>query len=110
MHCDSMEIVKLKFHGFDWDNGNLSKLKKHRIEVEMVESCFFRDVLLYQDEIHSKGEDRFIAIGINLSNRELFIAFTFRNYRNKKLIRVISARFMHLKEKSKYEKLKEKIK
>jgi hypothetical protein len=82
--------------GFDWDGGNTDKnWFKHKVTLSECEQIFFNHPLVIQDDIiHSKAEQRFYALGQTDSKRFLFIAFTVRN----NLIRVISARDMSRKE------------
>jgi uncharacterized protein len=54
--------------------------------------------------MHSKSEERFKAIGKDDDGRGIFVVFTMRTRRGKRLIRPISARYMHKKEMSHYEK------
>ena len=55
------------------------------------------------DPDHSIQEDRFIAVGWNAAGRPLFVAFTFRVAGDQRLIRPVSARYMHKKEIAGYE-------
>ena len=86
--------------GFDWNEGNTDKnWLKHKVSPSECEQIFFNNPLLIQDDIiHSKTEERFYALGQTDLKRFLFIAFTIRN----NLIRVISARDMSRKERSVY--------
>jgi uncharacterized protein len=52
----------------------------------------------YQDPLHSSSEERFMAIGKSEDGRGIFVVFTFRTRRGERLIRPISARYMHKKE------------
>ena len=52
---------------------------------------------------HSSAEDRFIAVGRTASGRPLFVAFTLRSKEHRRLIRPITARYMHAKEITAYE-------
>jgi len=97
-----MEHVILKdCLGFSWDTNNQTKsLDKHGVFWWECEQVFFNDpLLLYEDVKHSKVEPRHYALGKTDSGRRVFIAFTIRN----QLIRVISARDMHKKERKIYE-------
>ena len=58
-------------------------------------------LLLLEDIMHSQSELRFHALGKTDEGRLLHITFTLRN--NGKTIRVISARDMHIKERTIYE-------
>jgi len=68
--------------GFDWDDGNAP-------------------LLLLEDDAHSVRERRLHALGKTDDARLLHISFTLRGAGA--LIRVISARDLHRKEKSVYE-------
>lgn len=90
--------------GFDWDDGNARKSEaKHGVSQAEAESIFFRQPLLVvQDVKHSANEPRFHALGRTMHDRLLHITFTLRA--NGTLIRVISARDMHRRERQFYEK------
>lgn len=90
--------------GFDWDAGNERKSKKkHTVGQSEAEQVFFNQPLLVlADQKHSQNEERYHALGINNDGRLLHITFTLRSANA--LIRVISARDMHRKERSFYEK------
>jgi uncharacterized DUF497 family protein len=95
----------MKYSGFNWDKGNIEKCKKHGLSIKKIESFFYKNNLYISPDIkHSRDEKRFVAIGEINKKRYAFVVFTFRNIKNKKLIRPISARYMHEKEKIKYEK------
>ena len=71
---------------------------KHGISRETVEAFFGRDVRVAPDPKHSRTEDRFLALGRSPGERPMIVAFTVRAARGLKLIRPISARFMHARE------------
>ena len=87
--------------GFDWDEENIDKnWLKHKVSPTECEQILFNHPLVIQDDIiHSKSEQRFYALGKTDLKRTLFIAFTVRN----DLIRVISARDMSQKEREVYD-------
>lgn len=89
--------------GFDWDNGNKRKnVEKHSVSQFEAEEVFFNQPLLVLvDAKHSNNEERYHALGKTNDTRLLHITFTLRA--EKKLIRVISARDMHRKERTIYE-------
>jgi uncharacterized DUF497 family protein len=89
--------------GFDWDDGNSRKCAdKHDVSQAEAEGVFFNDPLIVvEDSKHNETEPRFNALGRTAQNRLLHITFTLRQ--NGTLIRVISARDMHRKEKKVYE-------
>jgi len=89
--------------GFDWDAGNLQKCLKHGVTVADIESVFAGQVMVSPDPAHSAFEDRFKAIGKTANGRYVFLIFTLRGHSSERLIRPISARFMHQKEIAHYE-------
>ena len=92
-----------RIEGFDWDDGNARKNSdKHGVVQAEAEQVFFNDPLLViQDALHSKQEVRMHALGQTDAGRLLHITFTLRG--DARLIRVISARAMHRKERDYYE-------
>jgi uncharacterized DUF497 family protein len=92
-----------KVSGFDWDAGNARKSSdKHGVSRSEAEQIFFNQpLLLLSDARHSQQEPRFHALGRSDESRLLHITFTLRG--DETLIRVISARDMHRKEKEFYE-------
>ncbi|MFI5021383.1 MAG: BrnT family toxin [Alphaproteobacteria bacterium] len=89
---------------FDWDDGNRAKCRKHGVSPAEVEALFDRPLLVIPDEAHSEGEKRLRAIGKTARGRSAFLVFTVREHGGKRLIRPISARYMHRKEVRSYEK------
>ena len=65
---------------------------------------FRSSVAVLPDPLHWKSEERFKAIGRSDDGRWIFVVFTLRPRRGKRLVRPISARFMHEKEVKHYEK------
>lgn len=94
-----------KIEGFEWDEGNLTKNKeKHEVDYKECEEIFLNaPVRVFDDEVHSKKEKRYGALGKTNSNRCLVIFFTIRNKR----IRVISARDQSGKDRKVYETVEE---
>jgi len=88
--------------GFDWDSGNARKNEKHGVTAAEAEQVFFNQpLLLLEDMKHSQDEPRLHALGHTHDGRLLHITFTIRDAGT--LIRVISARDMHRKERTIYE-------
>ncbi len=88
--------------GFDWDKGNARKNEKHGVSSAEAEQVFFNaPLLLLDDTAHSQKEARLHALGKTDDGRLLHITFTLRQ--SGCLIRVISARDMHRKERSFYD-------
>ena len=89
--------------GFDWDAGNREKCQKHGVSVAEVEGLFSRPLLIIPDESHSQGEERLRAIGKTARGRSVFLVFTIRVRAGKRVIRPVSARYMHKEEVRHYE-------
>ena len=95
-------IALQNISGFNWDDGNARKNTKHDVSTAEAEQVFFNDpLLLLEDAKHSQNEIRFHALGKTDDGRLLHITFTLRHKNT--LIRVISARDMHKKERASYE-------
>jgi uncharacterized protein len=89
--------------GFDWDGGNSRKNEKHGVSMPEAEQvCFNQPLLLSVDEKHSQVEPRFHVVGRTHSGRGLHLTVASRG--GGTLIRVISARDMHRKERDIYER------
>lgn len=92
--------------GFDWNEGNSRKNEKHGVSMAEAEQVFFNTpLLLLADERHSQQEARHHALGSTDEGRLLHITFTLRH--SASLIRVISARDMHRKERTIYEQARQ---
>ena len=88
--------------GFDWYEGNARKNDKHGVSMAEAEQIFFNaPLLLLEDESHSQREIRLHALGQTDVGRGLHITFTLRQAGT--LIRVISARDLHRKERAIYD-------
>jgi uncharacterized DUF497 family protein len=94
----------MEFDGFDWDRGNLNKRQKHGVSVAEIESLFHGTVFIGPAVAHLSVERRYRAIGFTEAGRPLFVVFTWRQRRQARLIRPISARYMHRKEIEAHEK------
>jgi uncharacterized protein len=91
-----------KVIGFEWDEGNARKNERHCVTQAEAEQVFFNFPLLVLSDLkHSELEPRFHALGASHEGRRLHLTFTLRN--EEQLIRVISARDMHRKERVIYE-------
>lgn len=101
-------MISIKVDGFDWDVANRSKCEKHGLTVSEIQSFFKQDEIHIAPDIkHSGEETRYLAMGRTRKGRPIFVAFTFRYKGALKLIRPISARYMHSKEAKRYEQEKE---
>ena len=91
-----------KVIGFEWDEGNARKNEHHGVSMAEAEQVFFNaPLLVLPDAKHSEAELRIHALGKTNEGRKLHITFTLRDA--DQLIRVISARDMHRKERVIYE-------
>jgi uncharacterized protein len=91
-----------KIIGFEWDEGNARKNEHHGVSMAEAEQVFFNTpLLLLPDAKHNETEARFHALGKTIDGRSLHVTFTLRDAGQ--LIRVISARDMHRKERVIYE-------
>ena len=86
---------------FEWDprkaEGNR---KKHGVSFEEAKSAFWDALsLTIPDPEHSRGEERFVLLGLSLKARLLYVAHQDKGDR----VRIISARRATLREKRDYE-------
>jgi uncharacterized DUF497 family protein len=94
----------MEFVGFDWDKANRDKCQKHGVSIGEIESVFYGAVVILPDPNHSGAEQRFRAIGKTSEGRPIFVVFTERGHGEDIKLRPISARYMHRREASSYEK------
>lgn len=94
--------------GFDWDNSNARKnADKHDVRQAESEQVFLNQPLLILPDIrHSQTEVRYHALGMTDTGRSLHVTFTLRTHDAGMLVRVISARDMHRRERNRYEHAK----
>ncbi len=96
--------MDLRVSGFDWDEGNRGKCQRHGLSIAQIEALFADSPRLAPDPKHSGEEDRLIAVGRTNAGRPIFVAFTLRTKDKRRLIRPVTARYMHAKEIEAYEK------
>ena len=96
-------MVSPAVSGFDRDDGNRAKCRKHGVSIAEIEDVFGHPHRIAPDFAHSIAETRFLAIGKGGGPRPIFVAFTLRERGGERLIRPISARYMHRKEAANYE-------
>jgi uncharacterized DUF497 family protein len=90
--------------GFQWDRGNRAKCQKHGVSIAEIEQLFAGPIAVFPDPAHSNAEERFKAIGRTNAGRAVLIVFALRGGAGvDRLIRPISARYMHGKEIAYYE-------
>jgi len=94
-----MDFGFSKIEGFDWNEGNLEHIKRHKVKAKECEELFFnKPFILVEDKIHSQIEKRFRAYGKTDKNRLVTIIYTIRV--NK--VRVILARDQNKKERKQF--------
>ena len=82
----------MRIDDFQWDKVNEQHMARHGVSIFEVE-----EILLFGDPIYQKSrEEKFVAFGVTEYGRYLFIVFAFKD---KGLIRVVTARDMVDKEK-----------
>ena len=77
------------------DDGNRGKCQKHGVSIAEIEALFLRVPRVAPDPRHSADENRLIAVGKTVTGRTLFVAFTMRTNEGRRLIRPVTARYMH---------------
>lgn len=97
-------MVDLRVSGFDWDASNRAKCQQHGVSMQQIEALFAHHPRIAPDPKHSTAEDRLIAVGRIPNGRPVFVAFTIRTKQGLRLIRPVTARYMHKKEIAAYEK------
>ncbi len=90
-----MSLYFPKLEGFEWDNGNLGHIKKHKVSSRECEEVFLdKRVIILSDSKHSIYEERFKVLGKTLIGRKIALVFTLRENN----IRVVMARDQNKKE------------
>jgi uncharacterized DUF497 family protein len=97
-------MITLRVEGFDWDDGNRAKCRKHGVSFAEIEALFRSGLRIAPDPKHSHDEDRMIAVGRTGGGRPMFVVFTIRTKGDRRLVRPVSARYMHAEEVAAYEK------
>lgn len=89
--------------GFDWDGGNRAKCQKHGLSIAEIETFLSQTPRIAPALKHRSTEERFMAVGRNERGRPIFVVFTIRTKDGRRLIRPLSARYMHKEEIAGYE-------
>jgi uncharacterized protein len=92
--------------GFDRDEGNWPKCGQHGVPKAEIEHVLRNSPFVLPDRYPQDKETRFDAVGQNADGRHVFVVFTLRSRAGQRLIRPISARYMHRKEIENYERHK----
>ena len=91
------------FGGFEWDEANIGKCQSHGVSIREIESALVsKTLVVIPDTKNSKDEGRYFAVCRTVQGRDLFVVFTFRMVAGRKLLRPITARYMHRKEIERY--------
>ncbi len=91
----NLSLSLSKFEEFEWDDGNLEHIKKHRVDYNECEQVFSnKPLIILGDEKHSIYEERFKVFGKSDEDRLLALVITVR----KNKIRVVMARDQNKKE------------
>ncbi len=99
--------MKSRIAGFEWDDGNWPKCGQHGVSQIEIEQVLSTAPLVLPDRRPQDAETRFNAVGKNQSGRHVFVVFTLRGTQGRRLVRPISARYMHAKETASYERQRE---
>ena len=94
----------MQVDGFDRDDGNWPKCGKHGVSKAEVEFVLRGVPAVRPDRAPQDSETRFNAVGRNADGRHVFVALTLRSKQGGRLLRPISARYMHQKEVDRYER------
>jgi uncharacterized DUF497 family protein len=86
---------------FEWDpQKNRENQRKHGVSFEEAETAFSDNHGLFMsDPDHSEDEDRFILLGLSSALRALVVCHC---YREKEVVRIISARKANPSERRQY--------
>ncbi len=93
---------------FEWDGGNWPKCGKHGVSQAEIEYVLSNNPLVLADRYPEDMETRFDAVGKNRRRRYVFVVFTLGDRNGGRVIRPISARYMHGEEIENYERQQRK--
>jgi len=97
-------MMTLPVSGFDWDAGNRAKCQDHGVSIEEIEALFARGPPHCARSKTLGGRGPSNCGRDNSSGRPLFVAFTLRTSNGRRLVRPVTARYMHAREIAAYEK------
>ncbi|ETX09026.1 BrnT family toxin [Candidatus Entotheonella palauensis] len=97
-------MIIIQTLAFDWDDRNRDKCQKHGLTLDEIDAFFRQDRLYIAPAIkHTEDEQRLLAVGRSpLNGHPMFVVFTLRGDEEARLIRPISARYMHEREARRY--------
>jgi len=99
--------MRVEYGGFQWDAGNRAHCFKHGVSRDEIEHVLARMTFVIPDPF--PGEPRLRTAGMTEAGRHVFVVFMFREAGEDRLIRPISARYMHEKEVQAYERHQEAL-
>lgn len=97
-------MLSIQTLAFDWDDGNRDTCQYHGLTLDEIEAFFRQDRLYIAPALkHAEDEQRLLAVGRSpLNGHPVFVVFTLRGEEHGRLIRPISARYMHERETRRY--------
>jgi len=102
-----VHILRMKIVGIEWDNGNWPKCGKHGVSKDEIEYALRHMMFRIADP--NPKEMRFRTASRTSNGRPIFIVYTHREGDGENYLRPISARYMHNKEVTEYEKIEKKM-
>jgi len=85
---------------YEWDTAkSRANLAKHGVDFSDAVTIFEDDLALTRPDSDSRGENRFVILGVDGFSRHLVVVFTERGAR----IRIVSARLATKQERKSYE-------
>lgn len=97
-----MYNIIMKDISFEWDEEkNKTNVKKHKVSFDEAVTVFYdENAIVFDDPDHSDDENRFLIIGVSMTEKLLIVSHCYRDSDN--AIRIISARHAVKKEKAYY--------
>lgn len=89
---------------FEWDEKkNKTNIKKHGLSFSEASTVFFdENAIMFDDDAHSKVEERFLILGMSDRANMCIVAHCYRE--SDEIIRIISARYATKSESKTYNK------
>ncbi|MFC1496663.1 BrnT family toxin [Candidatus Margulisiibacteriota bacterium] len=86
----------MRFESFIWNKQNVEHIARHNVSIDEAEEVFIENPIIFRSRNNS-----YAAFGKNESGRYLPVIFT---YKEKGVVRIITARDMSEKEKKLYKR------
>ncbi len=97
-------MINLRVTGFDWDGGNRAKCQKHGVSIVEIEALFIGNPRVAPAPETFGGRGPHDRRGTNQRRKAPVCGFTLRTKNRRRLIRPVTASYMHAKEIAAYEK------